>query len=197
MIDPPFVCVFCGSSAGTSPNYAEIARLVGDELVRQGLGLVYGGGQVGLMGIVADSVLAAGGDVIGVIPETLARREVAHHGITELIVVPGMHERKALMATRAGAFMTLPGGIGTLEEFFEILSWAVLGIHRKPLGLLNIGGYFDPLVALLEHAQAAGFVRAEHLRHLLISDRHDALIRELAARARPAPGGGRVDPDLV
>src|SRR3954451_22066267 len=161
------VCVYCGSSMGSRPSYAEAARRVGESLARNGLGVVYGGGRVGLMGVVADAALAAGGRGGGVVPQPLATREVAHGGLTELHVVPGMHERKALMAERSAGFLTLPGGIGTFEEFFEVLSWAVLGLHRKPMGILNVEGYFDPLLMLLEHAVSEQFLRPEH-RDLLV-----------------------------
>src|SRR4051794_4243864 len=190
-MDPrPNICVFCGSAAGTSPAYAEAARHVGEELARRGVGLVYGGGRVGLMGILADAALGAGGNVIGVIPKALATREIAHDGLTELHVVSGMHERKALMATKSSAFLTLPGGIGTFEEFFEILSWEALGIHRKPIGILNTEGYFDPLIALLDHGIARGFIRPNYLRALLVSDRAEALIGDLLAFV-PPPAGSR------
>jgi uncharacterized protein (TIGR00730 family) len=185
MSDTPAICVFCGSSSGTSPAYAEAARLVGKALVRHELGLVYGGGRVGLLGILADAVLGAGGRVIGVIPESLATREVAHDGLTELHVVSGMHERKALMATLSSAFLTLPGGIGTFEEFFEILSWGALGIHQKPIGILNVAGYFDPLIALLDHGIDQKFIRRTFLHSLFISDQPDPLIRDLLAYVPP------------
>ena len=154
------VCVFCGSSEGRDPRYREAAEPVGRSLARRGLGLVYGGGGIGLMRVVADAVLDHGGSVIGVIPHGLAAREVAHRGVSEMRVVPSMHARKALMAELADAFLTLPGGFGTFEELFESVTWAQLGIHRKPLGLLNVAGYFDPLVQLVEHAVAEGFVPA-------------------------------------
>lgn len=176
------ICVYCGSASGTDPQYAEAARRVGTILARRGLGLVYGGGQVGLMGIVADAVLDAGGPAVSVIPEALASKEVAHHGLTELQVVADMHERKALMARRADAFLTLPGGIGTFEEFFETLSWAGLKLHQKPMGLLNVAGYFDPLLALLDHAVAARFVREASLDLLVVSADPEAVIEELARR---------------
>ncbi len=180
------ICVFCGSSFGNSPAFRENAVLVGEELARRGVGLVYGGGRVGLMGVVADAALAAGGEVIGVIPDPLATSEVAHGGLTELHVVPGMHERKALMAQRSEAFLTMPGGIGTFEEFFEILSWAALGIHRKPIGLLNVEGYFDPLIALLEYGINEGFIRPHFLDPLLVSDKPDNLIGDLLSYNPPA-----------
>jgi uncharacterized protein (TIGR00730 family) len=179
---PKNVCVFCGSSAGRDSEFARAARRVGVALVRHGLGLVYGGGRVGLMGILADAVLACGGHATGVIPEPLATKEIAHDGLTELHVVADMHQRKALMARGAGAFLTLPGGIGTLEEFFETLSWAGLGLHQKPLGILNVNGYFDPLLALLDHGVAAGFVPARSLDLLVVSADPDAIIADLAAR---------------
>jgi uncharacterized protein (TIGR00730 family) len=187
-MDPQSVCVFCGSARGRRPLYEEAARRVGDALARSGLGMVYGGGRVGLMGVVADAVLAAGGHVVGVIPQPLALKEVAHEGVSELIVVPGMHERKALMAARAGAFLTLPGGIGTFEEFFEILTWAALGLHGKPVALLNVDGYFDPLLQLLRHAVEEGFLRPAHLALLLVSDDPEALVAQLPTFQPPPPG---------
>jgi uncharacterized protein (TIGR00730 family) len=182
------ICVFCGSLTGTRPIYAEIARRLGTELARQDLTLVYGGGRVGLMGLVADAVLGAGGRAIGVIPEALATKEIAHDGLTELHIVSGMHERKALMATKSSAFLTLPGGIGTLEEFFEILSWGALGIHQKPLGILNTDGYFDPLLALLEHGMAEEFVRPGFLQCLIVADNPKTIISRLLAYVPPAIG---------
>ncbi len=193
----PHVCVFCGSSAGARPSYAEAARRVGSALARHGLGLVYGGGRVGLMGVVADAVLAEGGRVVGVIPEPLATEEVAHDGLDELFVVPGMHERKALMAARAAGFLVLPGGIGTFEEFFEILTWAALGLHRKPIGILNVEGYFDPLLALLDHAVAERFVRPEHVAALLVSDDPEAIVADLLGHDVPPAGPKRLDADEV
>jgi uncharacterized protein (TIGR00730 family) len=195
MIERPFVCVFCGSSRGARPLYSEAARAVGAAIAANGLGLVYGGGRVGLMGEVADAVLAAGGPVIGVIPEPLALKEVAHTGVTELVVVPGMHERKALMASRSTAFLALPGGIGTFEEFFEILTWAALGLHNKPIGLLNIDGYYDPLLGLLAHAVAERFVRPEHVALLLTSADPAALVAELPRFQPPPPGPLWIDLD--
>jgi uncharacterized protein (TIGR00730 family) len=179
------ICVYCGSASGTNPEYVESARRVGTILARRGLGLVYGGGRVGLMGVVAEAVLDGGGRVLGVIPEALAKLEVAHHGLTELLVVDDMHQRKALMARRADAFLTLPGGIGTFEEFFETLSWAALDLHRKPMGILNVEGYFDPLLALLDHAVAERFVRKEFLDLLAISSDPEAIVEELTVRTPP------------
>lgn len=188
MPDRPHLCVFCGSQRGSRPVYEEYARRVGSALARDGLGLVYGGGRVGLMGTVADAALAAGGHVVGVIPEPLSSKEIAHDGLTELIVVPGMHERKALMALRSRGFLAMPGGVGTFEEFFEILTWAVLGLHRKPIGLLNVAGYYDPLIALIDHAVAEGFVRPEHRDLVLVSDDPEGLISRLATTTAPAAG---------
>ena len=181
------ICVYCGSASGTNPEYVEAARRIGTIMARRGLGLVYGGGRVGLMGVVADAVLGGGGRVVGVIPEALATKEVAHDGLTELHVVADMHERKALMARRADAFLTLPGGIGTFEEFFETLSWAALKLHHKPMGVLNIAGYFDPLLALLDHAVAERFVRREFLDLLVVSADPEGIVEELAERYAGQP----------
>ena len=145
------VCVYCGSSPGARPVYAAAAQAFGTALARAGLTLVYGGGRVGLMGLIADTVLAAGGRAIGVIPELLVEREVGHTGLTELHVVPDMHQRKKLMADLADAFVALPGGAGTLEEFFEVFTWTQLGYHRKPVGLLDVDGFYDPLMTMLRH----------------------------------------------
>jgi uncharacterized protein (TIGR00730 family) len=177
------ICVYCGSASGTNPEYVEAARRVGTILARRGLGLVYGGGRVGLMGVVADEVLTGGGRVLGVIPKALATKEVAHDELSELHVVADMHERKALMARRADAFLTLPGGIGTFEEFFETLSWAALKLHHKPMGVLNVAGYFDPLLALFDHAVAERFVRREFLDLLVVSADPEAIVEELAERS--------------
>lgn len=176
------ICVFCGSSRGSRPAFVEAARRVGRALARDGLGLVYGGGSVGLMGALADAALAEGGQVVGVIPEALASKEIAHDGLTELHVVPDMHARKALMAARSAAFLTLPGGVGTFEEFFEVLSWATLGIHRKPMGLLQVDGYFDTLIALFDHAVREHFIRPEQVEPLLVGDDPDELISRLVSR---------------
>ena len=173
------VCVFCGSRSGTRPEYTQAARSVGKTLAESGFGLVYGGGKVGLMGEAADAALEAGGEVIGVIPEPLARKEIAHHEVTELIVVPDMHQRKALMNARSNAFITLPGGVGTYEEFFEILSWSMLGLHGKPIGLLNVGGYFDPLLSMLEHGVQEGFMRPTDLQRILVTEDPEELVRQL------------------
>ena len=163
------VCVFCGSHSGGPPVYRAAARLLGTLLAERGIGLVYGAGHVGLMGVLADAALAAGGQVVGVIPQSLVDRELAHRGLTELIVVDTMHRRKAVMAECSDAFLALPGGYGTLDETFEILTWAQLGIHTKPVGLLNVAGFFDGLLSWLDHAVREGFIKATH-RHMLAVD---------------------------
>lgn len=193
MPDRPHVCVFCGSSTGSRPAYADTARRVGSALAQRGLGLVYGGGRVGLMGVVADAALAAGGRVIGVIPEPLATKELAHTGLTELRVVATMHQRKALMAELSDGFLALPGGVGTFEEFFEILTWAVLGLHHKPVGLLNVEGYYDPLRALLDHAVAERFLRPEHRALVTVSDQPETLAVDLLTVTPPSPGPKWID----
>lgn len=157
------VCVFCGSSPGNDPAYLAAARATGTELARRGLTLVYGAGSVGLMGAVADAALAAGGSVVGVIPEHLMGVEVDHRGLTELHVVESMHARKALMAQRSDAFVALPGGFGTIEEVVEILTWSQLGLHRKGVGFLDVAGYYTPLLRFFQQAVAAGFVREANL----------------------------------
>lgn len=176
-----YICVFCGSSLGARSVYREAAQAMGTALVNRGLGLVYGGGNVGLMGLIADAVLAAGGEAIGVIPEFLAVKEIAHTGLTQLHTVNSMHDRKALMAELADAFVALPGGYGTLEEFCEILTWAQLGLHQKPQGLLNVAGYYDPLLQLFDRAVSDQFLRAD-LRNLVIeADQPDTLLDRLAS----------------
>lgn len=162
------ICVFCGSNNGANPLFLEMAERVGKFFARENIELVYGGGRVGLMGKVADTVLANGGRVIGAIPESLAIKEVAHQGLTELHLVNSMHERKALMAELADGFIALPGGFGTFEEFCEIITWAQLGIHQKPCALLNAGGFYDHLIALFEQAYQQNFIRDEHRRLVLI-----------------------------
>ncbi len=156
------VCVFCGSKPGARDAYLEAARELGAALVERGYGLVYGGASVGLMGAIADEVLARGGEVIGVIPEALVSRELSHRGLTELHVVGTMHERKALMAAKSDAFIAMPGGFGTFEELFEVVTWGQLGIHRKAVGLLDVEGYYDPLLALVERGVAEGFIPESH-----------------------------------
>jgi hypothetical protein len=175
------VLVFCGSSPGARPEYAAAADELGRLLAERGLGLVYGGARVGLMGTVADGALAAGGEVIGVIPRQLVEHEIAHTGLTELREVSTMHERKALMAELSDTVIALPGGTGTLDELFELFTWSQLGLHQMPLSVLNVAGYWDPLLAFLEHAVNERFLRAEHLATLLVSTRPDTLLDELAA----------------
>jgi uncharacterized protein (TIGR00730 family) len=175
------VCVFCGSSRGAHPAYAEAAAAMGRVLAERGLTLVYGGGRVGLMGVVADAVLAAGGEVHGVIPTALIAREVEHRGLTRLDEVGSMHERKARMAELADGFVALPGGAGTLDEIAEIWTWAQLGLHPKPVGFLNVAGYFDHLFAFVDHAVAEAFIKPVHAAMLLRSTRPAQLIDALAA----------------
>ena len=172
------VCVFCGSHAGRGETYRAAARGFGEELARRGLTLVYGGAHVGLMGIVADAVMSNGGRAIGVIPRFLLEREVGHGGLSELHVVESMHERKAKMAEVSEAFVALPGGIGTLEEIFEVWTWVLLGLHNKPVGLLQVGGYFDPLLAYLDRTVEEGFVSAAHGERELAVAVEDALARD-------------------
>jgi uncharacterized protein (TIGR00730 family) len=181
------VCVFCGSSAGSRPEYADAARRLGRELAGHGLELVYGAGHVGLMGVLADAALEAGGRVVGVIPGALVARELAHRGLTELHVVETMHQRKALMADRSDAFVALPGGFGTADELFEILTWAQLGIHQKPVGLLNVLGYFDPLLGWVGHCVREGFLRSQHRQLLLVGDEPSALVGRLLSRPAVRP----------
>jgi uncharacterized protein (TIGR00730 family) len=156
------LCVFCGSNVGARPTYAGMAREMASELFRRRLGVVYGGGGIGLMGVLADAMLALGGEVIGVIPRPLATKELAHPGLTEMHVVESMHERKALMASLADGFVAMPGGLGTFEETLEVLTWSQLGIHRKPIGLLNVDGYYDGLLSMISHAIGEGFVPREY-----------------------------------
>ncbi|MEO8166209.1 MAG: TIGR00730 family Rossman fold protein [Betaproteobacteria bacterium] len=189
------MCVFCGSQPGARDNYALAAQSLAAALAHRGLGLVYGGGNVGMMGVLADAMLQASGTVIGVIPRALVAKEVAHRGVTELRVVDTMHQRKAMMNELSDAFVALPGGFGTLEELFEILTWAQLGIHGKPCAILNVSGYYDGLMAMLDHAVAERFLRPAH-RELLIVDtdasallqRLDAIALAQAAIRPPMPG---------
>jgi uncharacterized protein (TIGR00730 family) len=179
------ICVFCGSRSGVSYAYEEGARRLGRELAKAGITLVYGGGRVGLMGVLADTVLGSGGEVIGVIPKALVRREVAHAGLSDLRVVGSMHERKALMSELSEGFVVLPGGIGTLEEFFEVLSWAQLGVHSKPCGLLNIEDYYEPLLAFLDHAVVRGFLSEEHRSMVLVETEPELLLEAFARYQAP------------
>jgi uncharacterized protein (TIGR00730 family) len=173
------VCVFCGSSAGARPAYADAAAEVGRLLADEGLGLVYGGARAGLMGVLADSAMAAGGEVIGVMPQALVDREIAHTGIADLRVVGSMHERKALMAELADAFVALPGGAGTLDELFEIYTWAQLGLHSKPCGLLDVEDYWAGLVAFLDHAVRERFLREDHRASLIVEREPARLLQRL------------------
>jgi uncharacterized protein (TIGR00730 family) len=175
------VCVYAGSSPGADAVFAEAAAALGRTIAERGLELVYGGGAVGLMGAVADAAMAAGGRVTGIIPRALEEKEIGHREVTELLVVETMHERKALMAQRSACFVALPGGIGTLEELVEALTWTQLGIHRKPVGLLDVAGYWRPLLALLDHAVEQRFVRPEHRGDLLSGTDPDVLLDALAA----------------
>lgn len=178
------LCVFCGSSKGARDIYVHAAQQLGRELAARHIELVYGGGNVGLMGVIADAVLAAGGHVIGVIPEQLMARELGHTGIQDLRVVKTMHERKALMAELSDGFIAMPGGIGTYEEFFEVLTWAQLGIHEKPCALLNVEGFYDPVLHLLNHAVEERFVRAAH-RELVVVEAEATRLLEAMTRHQP------------
>jgi uncharacterized protein (TIGR00730 family) len=186
--------VFCGSRAGGRPEYQEAAEGLGRLLAERGLRLVYGGGSTGLMGALANAALAGGGHVLGVIPEALATKEVAHFGVTELRVVGSMHARKAMMAEEADAFIALPGGFGTFEELFEIVTWAQLGIHAKPIGLLNVSGFFDGLLQLVEQAITEGFVAASQ-RDLLVAAETPAALVDRLARHRPPSAPAWVTPE--
>lgn len=179
------LCVFCGSSFGKRPAYREAARAMGEALAARQIDLVWGGGHVGLMGVIADATLAAGGRAIGVIPHFMAEKELAHPTATEIIEVATMHERKAAMAARAEGFIALPGGFGTYDELFEILTWAQLGLHRKPMGLLNVEGYFDPLLALLQQALDEGFARPSHATLLCVATEPAALIERMQNHILP------------
>lgn len=180
------ITVFCGSSSGFRPEYAEAAKGFGRLLVEQNIRLVYGGGKVGLMGIIADEVMKNGGEVVGIIPDALEKKEVGHRQITELIVVGSMHERKALMAEYADGFIAMPGGIGTFEEFFEILTWAQLGFHHKPCGILNVANYYDGLLSLCENATKEGFLRSIH-QELILHDSDSVRLLEKMRNYQPQP----------
>ncbi|MCB9107977.1 MAG: TIGR00730 family Rossman fold protein [Anaerolineales bacterium] len=178
------ICVFCGSSPGANPEYVEIARRLGHHLADRNIGLVYGGGRVGLMGKIAEAMLEKNGEVIGVIPKALAEKEVAFTRLADLRIVNSMHERKALMADLSDGFIALPGGLGTIEEFFEVLTWAQLGIHHKPCGLLNVGCYYTKLLDFLAHTAQEQFVGTESLSMILVDDDPDALLQKFE-RYRP------------
>lgn len=182
------VCVFCGSNAGARVEYTGAARAVGRILAKRGLGVVFGGGNVGLMAEVANAALAEGGKVIGIIPGVLVEKELAHTGVTDLRVVESMHERKAMMADLSDAFIALPGGWGTLEELFETVTWAQLGFHEKPVGLLNVRGYYDGMLRFLDHAVAEGFLKAKHRALLLVQDTPEALLDAFARYEPPREG---------
>ena len=180
------ICVFCGSNSGARPEYVAAAQGLGRALAERGIVLVYGGAGVGLMGAVADAALAAGGEVIGVMPRNLVEREVAHRKLRDLRVVGSMHERKALMADLADAFIALPGGLGTLEEFFEVWTWAQLGEHSKPLGMLNVAGYYDPLLGFFDHLVQERFIRPEHRAMVLVEQDAGALLSGFTSYRPPA-----------
>ena len=179
------LCVYCGSSTGNDPVFASAARELGRQIAAYGMSLVYGGGHVGLMGVIADAVLDAGGAVTGVIPTALMDAEVGHERLTELLVVRDMHERKAVMAERADGFVALPGGIGTLEELFEVMTWLQLGYHAKPVGLLNVNGFYDELLAFLDKQRDTGFLRREHRALLLTANDPAALLEKMQAFEMP------------
>ena len=176
------IAVYCGASFGLDPKYADAARALARVLVEHNIGLVYGGGNVGLMGTIADEVLRLGGEATGVIPRALLEREVGHTGLTRMFVVKDMHERKAMMADLSDGFIAMPGGMGTLEELFEMLTWSQLGIHAKPVGVLNVDGFYDGLVGFLGHLRGEGFVRAEHAGLMMVEATPEALVRRLQGR---------------
>ena len=180
---PRSVCVFCGSKTGSRPEYAAAAGELGRLLAMRGIRLVYGGGSSGLMGVIADASLGAGGEVVGVMPRLLVNREVAHLGLTKLHIVETMHERKALMADLSDAFVAMPGGIGTFDELFEIVTWRQIGFHSKPFAFLNVAGYYDPLLALADHAVTEGFLGPQH-RAMLVSESDPARLLEKFSESR-------------
>jgi uncharacterized protein (TIGR00730 family) len=182
---PTRICVFCGSKTGEAAAYRAATETLAAEMVRRRIGVVYGGGSVGLMGVLADCVLGAGGEIIGVIPEALATKELLHPRVADMRRVADMHERKALMAELADAFLALPGGYGTLEELFEVVTWAQLGFHRKNIGLLNVAGYFDPLVQWIEHAIREGFIAPSHRELFVVESEPERLLERLATHEMP------------
>jgi uncharacterized protein (TIGR00730 family) len=180
------ICVYCGSNRGKSAEFLASARTLAGELVQRDIGLVYGGASVGIMGEIADTVLARGGEVIGVMPQALVDKEVSHTGLTELRVVNSMHERKEIMADLAQGFIALPGGLGTIEEIFEVLTWAQLGFHQKPCALLNVKGYYNRLTQFLDHAVAQGFIAETHREMLLVEENPHSLLEIMASYSAPA-----------
>ncbi len=191
------ICVFAGSKFGVRAEYRSAAEALGRAMATRHLAVVYGGAQVGLMGVLADAALSGGGQVIGVIPEALVAREVAHTGLDDLRIVATMHARKALMADLADAFIALPGGWGTFDELFEILTWSQLGLHRKPVGVLNVQGYFDPLLSLIAHAIDEGFVARDAGRLITVADSAERLLDQLAVHVVPAPAAVPIDRGAV
>lgn len=185
------LAVYCGSSMGSDPAFAETAQALGAEMARRGIGLVYGGGRLGLMGVVADAVLGAGGEAYGVIPQALVDLEVAHDGLTELHLVGTMHERKAMMTTLTDAFVAIPGGIGTLDELFEAWSWNALGYHAKPFALLNVHGFWDGMIGFLDHVRTSGFMSPARRAQLIVADGIGEVLDRLAAAA------GATEPKMV
>jgi uncharacterized protein (TIGR00730 family) len=190
------ICVFTGSRHGSRPEYAEAAKRLGQLLVERGYGFVYGGGNVGLMNVVANTMLELGGNVTGVIPDRLVGKEVAHQGLSDLRIVSSMHERKALMAELSDGFIAMPGGIGTMEEFFEVLSWAQLGIHAKPCGLLNVSGYYDSLIQFLDHAVSEDFIKPKH-RDLMIVEGAPGKLLDRFEKTWESHPPGRFDPTVT
>ena len=180
------MCVFCGSSRGDNPRYADAASQLGREMVRRGIGLVFGGGGVGLMGVIADAVLEAGGHAIGVIPHALVARELAHRALPDLRVVNSMHDRKATMAGLADAFVAMPGGFGTFEEFCEVITWTQLGVHRKSCGLLNVGGFYDPLIEQFDRGVAEGFIKPYNRQIVIAHAEPGSLLDALAVAPAPS-----------
>ena len=179
------LCVFCGSSVGNNSAYADAAEAMGALLAKRGIGLVYGGGHVGLMGVIAEAALKAGGEVIGVIPHALFEREIGHSGVTDLRIVDSMHTRKAMMADLADAFVAMPGGVGTFEEFFEAVTWTQLGLHRKACGLLNVAGFYAPLAAFIDQAVGEGFIKPIHRAAIVVDDNPERLLETLSTVKLP------------
>ncbi|HZA40307.1 MAG TPA: TIGR00730 family Rossman fold protein [Actinomycetota bacterium] len=187
------LCVFCGSSRGRNPAYSDAASGLGELLAEQEIGLVYGGTSIGLMSVVADAALRSGGEVIGVIPQSLIDREIAHTGLSDLQIVSSMHERKKRMGELSDGFVALPGGLGTLEEAAEVLTWAQLRIHTKPCGFLNVAGFFDPLLRMFDHAVEQGFLSAQHREMVLVEDQAQVLLERFHSYVAPADKWGRTD----